>query len=67
MKLKNAAFFALVGTAMWTVLTAVNFVRSLSGVTGGYLPAVGLLTSFVEFIAALSLLIFFGVFYSRES
>ena len=66
MKLKNAAFFAVIGTAMWTVLTAVIFIRNLSGVMGGYLPAVGLLTSFVQFIAALSLLIFFGAFYSRE-
>ena len=47
---------------MWTVLTAVNLVRSISGVAGGFIPAINLLTTLILFVTALSLLVFFIVF-----
>jgi UPF0716 family protein affecting phage T7 exclusion len=66
MNLKSAAFFAIIGTALWTVLTAVNFVRSVSAVASGLAPAVNLVTTLVQFVAALSLLVFFGAFYRSQ-
>jgi hypothetical protein len=62
MSLKNAACFAIVGTAAWTVLTAVNLVRNISGVAGGFVAPISLLNTAILFVAALSLLVFFVVF-----
>ena len=67
MNLKSAAFFAIIGTALWTVLTAVNLVRSVSAVAAGLVPAVNVVTTLVQFVAALSLLVFFGSFYRSQS
>jgi hypothetical protein len=62
MSLKSAVCFAIVGTAMWTVLTAVNLIRTISGVAGGIIPAIALLSTLIQFVTALSLLVFFIVF-----
>ncbi len=59
MTLGNAAFFAIVGTALWTILTAVTLARDISGVADGILPAVSLLSAIIQFLTALSLLLFF--------
>ena len=67
MNLKSAAFFAIIGTALWTVLTAVNLMRSVSAVAAGLVPAVNVVTTLVQFVAALSLLVFFGSFYRSQS
>jgi hypothetical protein len=67
MSLKNAAFFAIVGTALWAVLTAVILIRNISGVAGGFIASITLLTSLIEFVAALSLLLFFIVFRGSQS
>lgn len=67
MSLRTAAFFAIVGMALWTVLTAVGFVRSLSAVASGLAPAVNVVTTLVQFVAALSLLVFAGTFYRSQA
>jgi hypothetical protein len=67
MRLRNAAFFALVATAIWAVLTAVILVRNLAGVVNGYIPAVTLLTSVIQFLVALSLVVFFAIFHNSQS
>lgn len=51
---------------MWTVLTAVNLIRSISGVAGGFIPPITLLTTLIQFVTALSLLVFFIVFRRSE-
>ncbi len=66
MTLKNAAFLALVGTAMLTVLISVNLLTDLSGVARGLVPYMAMLRSFVAWFASLSLLIFFAVFYRKQ-
>jgi hypothetical protein len=66
MTLKNAAFFALVGMAMLTVLISVNLLTDLSGVARGLVPYMAMLRSLVEWLASLSLLIFFAVFYRKQ-
>ncbi len=67
MSLRTAAFLAIVGMALWTILTGINFVRAIFAVASGISPAVNLLTTLVPFAAALSLLIFFGAFYNSRS
>jgi hypothetical protein len=67
MTLKSAAFLAVIGTALWTVLTAFAAVRNLTGFVDGYIPAVAFATSLIEFLAALSLLIFVATFYRSRS
>ncbi len=47
---------------MWTVLTAVDLGRTVSGVAGEIIPAIALLTTLIQFVTALSLLVFFIVF-----
>ncbi len=66
MTLKNAAFLALVGMAMLTVLISVNLLTDLSGVARGLVPYMAMLRSLVEWLASLSLLIFFAVFYRKQ-
>jgi hypothetical protein len=67
MTLKNATCFAIVGTAAWTVLTAIDFLRNVSGVMRGFIPAMRLVTSFIPLVAALSLLVFFVAFRRSKS
>ena len=64
MTLKSAAFFALVGMALLTVWLTFGLVTSVSGVVRGFLPAAGLLAALVQWIASLSLLVFFAVFHN---
>ena len=66
MTLKNAAFLALVGMAMLTVLITVNLLTDLSGVARGLVPYMAMLKSLVAWLASLSLLIFFAVFYRKQ-
>jgi hypothetical protein len=67
MTLKNATFFAIVGVAVWTILLAVDFVVKLSGVARGFIAADALLASLIQFVAVLSLLVFFVVFRRSQS
>lgn len=67
MTLRNAACFAIVGTAAWTVLSAIDFLRNLSGVMRGFIPAMRMLTSLIPLVTALSLLVFFVVFSRSKS
>ena len=48
MSLKNAAFFALVGMVLLTVLLTRSLIINVSGVMRGFIPAVALLTSLVQ-------------------
>jgi len=67
MTLKHASCFAIAGTTAWTILTAINFLRNVSGVIRGFIPAMRLVTSFIPLFAALSLLVFFVVFSRSRS
>ena len=67
MTLKNAVFFALAGMAMLTVLLTVDLFVDVSGVLRGLIPAMTMLSLLVEWLASVSLLVFFGVFYRTQS
>jgi len=45
----------------------LDLINSFSGVAGGIVPANSLLKSLIDFLAALSLLVFFVVFHRKQS
>jgi hypothetical protein len=65
--LKNAALLALIGMILLTVLVGANFISTVSGVVRGLIPAMALLTSLVDLFASLSVVVFFYVFYRKQS
>ncbi len=62
MTLKNAAFLALIGTLLLTVLLAADFVNTVLGVLRDVVPAMALLRSLVYLLASLSVTVYFYVF-----
>ncbi len=67
MSLKNAVLLALIGTILLTVLVLANFITTILGVIRDVIPAMALLTSLVHLFASLSVLVFFYVFYRKQS
>ena len=67
MSLKSAALLALIGTILLTVLVLAHFITTLLGVMHELIPAMALLTSLVHLFACLSVLVFFYVFYRKQS
>ena len=67
MSLKNAALLALIGTFLLTLLVLAHFISTLLGVMHELIPAMALLTSLVHLFASLSILVFFYVFYRKQS
>jgi len=67
MSLKSAALLALIGTILLTVLVVAHFISTLLGVMREMIPAMALLTSLVHLFASLSVLVFFYVFYRKQS
>ena len=66
MSLKNAAFFALIGMTLLTVLLAIGFVRDFSAFLAGAIAALALLKSGVNLLASLSVTVFLYVFYTKQ-
>ncbi len=62
MSLKNAALFALIGMIVLTALVAVDFIDATLAVGRGLVPAMKLLTSFVDLLASVGLSVFLYVF-----
>ena len=67
MSLKNAALLALIGTVLLTVLVLAHFITTILGVIHDVIPAMALLPSLVHLFASLSVLVFFYVFYRKQS
>ena len=67
MTLKTAAFFALIGTTLLTVLLALGFIRDVSGFLAGAIAAMALLVSLIHLLANLSVAVFLYVFYKAQS
>lgn len=66
MNLKNAAFFALIGMTLLTVLLAVGFIRDVSSFLAGAIAAITVLISLIQLLASLSLAVFLYVFYKSQ-
>ncbi|MGD0224859.1 MAG: hypothetical protein ABSF71_21225, partial [Terriglobia bacterium] len=67
MSLKNAALLALIGTIVLTLLVLAHFISTVLGVMRDVIPAIALLTSLVHLFASLSVVVFFYVFYRKQS
>jgi hypothetical protein len=67
MTVKSAAFFALIGMILLTVLLALGFIRDISGFMGGAVAAMALLISLIHLLASLSVAVFLYVFYKAQS
>jgi hypothetical protein len=67
MSLRSAAFFALIGMALLTVLLALGFIRDVSAMLDGAIAAVTLLTSLIHLLASLSVTVFLYVFHKAQS
>jgi len=67
MSLKSAAFFALVGMILLTVLLAVGFIRDISALLAGAIAAMAVLRSLIHLLASLSVAVFLYVFYKAQS
>lgn len=67
MSLKNAAFLALIGTILGSLLLLVGLIDDAVGVARGVIPAMKLFSSFICTFAGVTLAVFFYVFYRTQS
>ena len=67
MTLKNAAFLAMIGTLLLTILLAADFIRTVSGVLSDVVPAMALLRSLIYMLASLTVTVFFYGFNKEQS
>ena len=67
MTLKTAAFLALIGTLLLTVLLAIDFINSVLALAGGLIPAMAALRLLIYLLASLTVTVFFYVFHRAQS
>ena len=67
MTLKNAAFLALVGLILLTVLLLAGFIRDVASAVNGLIPTINVLRSLVYLVASLTLTVFLYVFHKTQS
>jgi hypothetical protein len=66
MSLKNAAFLALIGTILTTVLLVYNLVSAILNVTQGLVPAMTIFPLLIYSFASLTVAVFFFVFHKQS-
>jgi len=67
MNLRNAAFLALVGMLILTLLVGVDFIRTVLSILRGLVPALAFFRSAIYLFASLCVTVFFFVFYRSHS
>lgn len=67
MNLKTAAFFALIGMILLTVVTAIVFLRDLTALSQNAVALNTMLASAIELFASLTVTIFFFVFFRAQA
>ena len=67
MTLNKAAFLALVGMILATILLVAGFIGDVFNVVRGLIPAMRLLTSFIYAFAGLSMVMFLYAFHKAQS
>ena len=67
MTLKSAAFMALIGMLLLTVLLALGFIRDISGFMGGAVAAMAVLIPLIHLLASLGVAVFLYVFYKAQA
>jgi hypothetical protein len=63
---QNAAFFALIGMVLITLIGTGNLIINVTGAVRGFIPALAAATAILQFLGDLSLLIFFVVYYKAQ-
>jgi hypothetical protein len=66
MNLKSAAFLALIGTVLATLLLVYNLVSAILNVTQGLVPAMTIFPLLIYSFASMTVAIFFFVFYKQS-
>ena len=67
MSLKNAAFLALVGMILVTILLIGGLIGDVLGVVRGLIPIMRLLTSLIYAFAGLSVVVFLYAFHKAQT
>jgi hypothetical protein len=67
MTLKNAAFLALFGMILTSILLVAGFIADVFGVVRDLIPAMRLLASFIYAFAGLSVVVFLYAFHKAQS
>ena len=58
MTLRNAAFFALIGMTLLTIVCAIGFIGDISALLAGAIAPMMMLNSFIHLLATLSVAVF---------
>jgi hypothetical protein len=66
MNLKTAAFLALIGTILTSLLLVYNWIFAILNVTRGLLPLDTLLSATIYAFASVTLAVFFFVFHKQS-
>jgi uncharacterized protein (DUF697 family) len=66
MSLKTAAFLALIGMILVTILRLSELIFAIINVMGGLVPAVVLLSNLIYAFGSVALTIFFARFYKQS-
>jgi hypothetical protein len=66
MNLKSAAFLALVGMLLLTLLVIADFINVVQGVLRDLIPAMMLLRSIIYLLASLGLTVFLWAFHRTQ-
>ena len=66
MSLKNAAFLALIGTILTTILLVYDLVSAVLNVTQGLVPAITIFPLLIYAFASLTVAVFFFVFHRQS-
>jgi hypothetical protein len=67
MNLKSAAFLAVIGTLLLTILLTFDFVKLVLGVARDIVPLLALIRAAIYLFASLSVTVFCFVFYRDRS
>jgi hypothetical protein len=67
MNIKSAAFLALIGTILTTVLLVYNLVSAILNVTQGLVPAVTIFPLLIYSFASVTLAVFFFICHRQQS
>ena len=67
MTLRNAAFFALIGMTLLTLLLVAGFIRDVSSLLAGAIAAMAFLVSLIHLLASFGVTVFLYVFYKAQS
>ena len=67
MNLRTAAFLALLGMLILTILTAADFIRIVLSILRGLAPALAFFRSAIYLFASFCVTVFFFVFHRSQS